>query len=252
MPALEPADVLSAARAGFAGAAPEESEGDGAARARLWRAGNHIAEAEASAADGLTAAQAAGAALREAIGDQSDQPGDALGIEVEANREPRTPEGLIGLIQTPLPGHHGLILRDGDHLARGWPFDALRTEGRTPAWVKRLNRQARHPGARLASSTAVETFTTVEALGTVAPTVGERITPRSGGFRLVDIGEVLPDRLSGRRSRRQPGSFATNEPTAPLLTSTHRRAPARRAVGRRTTSSCVNAAAPGRLRWWHG
>ena len=217
VPALEPVDVLSAARAGFAGAAPEESEGDVAARARLWRAGNPVAEAEASAADGLTAAQAAGAALREAIGDQSDQPGDALGIEVEANREPRTPEGLIGLIQTPLPGHHGLILRDGDHLARGWPFDALRTEGRTPAWVKRLNRQARHPGARLASSTAVEIFTTVEALGTVAPTDGERITPRSGGFRLIDMGEVLPDRLSGSalqaaawllRHQRPDGSFA--------------------------------------------
>lgn len=215
--ALEPADVLSAARAGFAGAPIGDSAGDVVARARLWRAGSQIAEADASAADGLSAAQAAGAALQLALGDASDQPGDALSIEVEANREARTPEGLIGLIQTPLPGHHGLILRDGDNVARGWPFDALRTEGRTPAWVKRLNREARHPGARLASSTSVEVFTTVEALGTVAPTDGERIAPRSAGFRVVDMAEVLPDRLSGSalqaaawllRHQRPDGSFA--------------------------------------------
>ena len=214
---LEPADVLSAARAGFAGAAAEESAGDVAARARLWRAGVAAAEAEASAVDGLSAAQAAGAALRASLGEESDQPGDALGVEVEAGRESRSPEGLIGLIQTPLPGHHGLILRDGERVARGWPFDALRTDGRTAAWVKRLNREARHPGARLASSTSVEVFTTVEALGTVAPTDGERIPARSGGFRSVEMGEVLPDRLSGSalqaaawllRHQRADGSFA--------------------------------------------
>ena len=214
---LEPANVISAARAGFAGAPLEESAGDVSARARLWRSGTLVAEAEASAADGLSAAQAAGAALQTELGEESDQPGDALSIEVEARRESRTPEGLIGLIQTPLPGHHGLILRDGDSVARGWPFDALRTEGRTPAWVKRLNREARHPGARLASSTSVEVFTTVEALGTVAPSDGERIAPRSGGFRVVDLAEVLPDRVSGSalqaaawllRHQRPDGLFA--------------------------------------------
>ena len=214
---LEPADVLSAARAGLAGAAAEESEGDVAARARLWRAGVVVAEAEAAAGSGLTAAQAAGSRLRLALADGSDQPGDALSVEVEAERESRQPEGLIGLIQTPLPGRHGLILRDDDRTARGWPFDALRTDGRTAAWVKRLNREARRPGARLASSTLVEVFTTVEALGTVAPSDGERISPRAGGFRLVDQDEVLPDRLSGSalqaaawllRHQREDGSFA--------------------------------------------
>ena len=214
---LDAADALSAARAGFAGAQAEVPAGDVAARARLWRAGIIAAEAEASASDGLSAAQAAGAELRIALGDGSDQPGDALGIEVEANREPRHPEGLIGLIQTPLPGRQGLILRDGDRVARGWPFDALRTDGRTAAWVKRLNREARRPGARLASSTSVEIFTTVEALGTVAPSDGERISRRSGGFRLVEMGEVLPDRLTGSglqaaawllRHQRPDGSFA--------------------------------------------
>ncbi len=215
--ALEPADLLSAARAGFAGAPLEDSSGDIAARARLWRAGLVVAEAEASASDGLAAAQAAGSALQAALGEQSDQPGDVLGIEVEAQREPRSPEGLIGLIQTPLPGRHGLILRDGESVARGWPFDALRTDGRTAAWVKQLNREVRRPGARLASSTSVEVFTTVEALGTVGPTDGERISPRAGGFRLVDQAEVLPDRVAGSalqaaawllRHQRADGSFA--------------------------------------------
>lgn len=214
---LEPADVLSAARAGFAGASIEESEGDVAARARLWRAGVVVAEAEATADNGLNAAQEAGSGLRLALGDGSDQPGDALGVEVEAERQSRQPEGLIGLIQTPLPGRHGLILRDGDSVARGWPFDALRADGRTAAWVKRLNREVRRPGARLASSTSVEVFTTVEALGTVAPTDGERIPSRAGGFRLVQMGEVLPDRISGSalqaaawllRHQRPDGSFA--------------------------------------------
>ncbi len=214
---LEPADLLAAARAGFAGAATDESEGELAARARLWRAGVVVAESDASAADGLSAALAAGGGLRVALGEASDQPGDALSIEVEAERASREPEGLIGLIQTPLPGHHGLLLQDGGRVARGWPFDALRADGRTAAWVKRLNRRARPPGARLAPSTSVEVFTTVEALGAVAPMDGERISTRSGGFRVVDMREVLPDRLSGSalqaaawllRHQRPDGSFA--------------------------------------------
>ena len=215
--ALEPGDVLSAVRAGFAGAQLQDLPGDVGARARLWRDGLVIVEAEASASDGLSAAQAAGAALQAALGDESDQPGDSLGIEVEAERESRAPEGLIGLIQTPLPGRHGLILRDGERIARGWPFEALRADGRTAGWVKQLNRSVRRPGARLASSTSVEVFTTVEALGSVAPTDGERISVRAGGFRLVEMAEVLPDRLTGSalqaaawllRHQRPDGSFA--------------------------------------------
>ena len=214
---LSAADILSAARAGFAGAPFEAADESVAARARLWRAGIVVAEAEAAAADGLAAAQVAGGELRAAMGAGGDQPGDALGIEVESEREPRRPDGLIGLLQTPLPGRHGLLLRDGERIACGWPFDALRTDGRTAAWVKRLNRQARPPGARLASSTSVEIFTTVEALGAVAPLDDERIAPRSGGFRLVELDQVLPDRLSGSalqaaawllRHQRPDGSFA--------------------------------------------
>ena len=215
--APEPADLLSAARAGFAGAPLGDEAGEVAARARLWRGGVIIAEAEASASNGLSAAHAAGAALQTELADQSDQPGDALGVEVEAEREARQPEGLIGLIQTPLPGRHGLILRDGERIVRGWPFDALRTEGRTAGWVKQLNRQVRRPGARLAPSTSVEVFTTVEALGAVAPMDGERISARAGGYRLVELAEVLPDRLTGSalqaaawllRHQRADGSFA--------------------------------------------
>ena len=217
---IDAADALATARAGFAGAANETSEatdGEVAARARLWRAGRMVAEAEAVGVDGLGAAQAAGSALRTAMGDASDQPGDVLGVEVEAQREPKHPEGLIELLQTPLVGYEGLLLRDGERVARGWPFDALRTEGRSAAWAKALNRQVRPPGARLASSTSVETFTTIEALGTVAPSDDERIPPRSGGYRLVDSGEVLPDRLTGAalqgaawllRHQRPDGSFA--------------------------------------------
>ena len=169
---IDAADALATARAGFTGAANETSEatdGEVAARARLWRAGRMVAEAEAVGVDGLGAAQAAGSALRTAMGDATDQPGDALGVEVEAQREAKHPEGLIELLQTPLVGYEGLLLRDGERVARGWPFDALRTEGRSAAWAKALNRQVRPPGARLASSTSVETFTTIEALGTVEP-----------------------------------------------------------------------------------
>ena len=213
----EAVDLLGAARAGFAGASVEDADGDVAARARLWRSGVVVAEAEASSAEGLSAAQAAGVALRQALGDESDQPGDALAVEVEVRRESRSPEGLIGLIQTPLAGYEGLLLRDGEQVARGWPADALRTDGRTAAWVKRLNRQVRRPGSRLAPSTSVEVFSTVEALGTVGPSDGERISPRSGGFRRVEIDEVLPDRLTGSalqaaawllRHQRADGSFA--------------------------------------------
>ncbi|MYB21208.1 MAG: hypothetical protein F4066_11615 [Chloroflexi bacterium] len=216
-PVSEPADILSAVRAGFAGAQADALDGEVAARARLWRAGRIVAQAESCGSDGLQAAQSAGADLRAALADESDQPGDALFVEVEAERSTRTPEGLIGLLQTPLPGRHGLLLRDGERTARGWPIDALRTDGRTAAWVKALNREVRPPGARLASSTTVEVFTTVEAVGTVAPTDGERISPRAGGFRLVDRDEVLPDRLTGSalqaaawllRHQRPDGSFA--------------------------------------------
>ncbi|MCY3557290.1 MAG: hypothetical protein OXH13_01425 [Chloroflexi bacterium] len=216
-PVSEPADILSAVRVGFAGAQADALDGEVAARARLWRAGRIVAQAESCGSDGLQAAQSAGADLRAALADESDQPGDALFVEVEAERSTRTPEGLIGLLQTPLPGRHGLLLRDGERTARGWPIDALRTDGRTAAWVKALNREVRPPGARLASSTTVEVFTTVEAVGTVAPTDGERISPRAGGFRLVDRDEVLPDRLTGSalqaaawllRHQRPDGSFA--------------------------------------------
>ena len=193
---IEPADLLGAARAGFAGGA-RGGAGDVAARARLWRAGLVAAEADASGADQLAAAQSAGAALREALGGESDQPADALGVEVEAERESRQPEGLIGLIQTPLPGYQGLLLTDGGNVARGWPIDALRVDGRRSAWAKQLNRDVRKPGARLAATTSVEVFSTVEALGAVAPSDGERISARAGGFPLVHPQEVLPDRLTG-------------------------------------------------------
>ena len=213
---LEASELLAAARSGLAQGS-NASAGEVAARARVWRAGVVLGEAEASGVDGLTAAANAGAAAGAACGHEGLESGDSLSIEVEAKREAQSPRGLNELLQVPLLGRHGMVLRDGERQARGWPFDALREEGRLSAWVKRLNREARPPGARLASSTSVERFTTVEAMGPAAPPDEERITARVGGFRVVDLDEVLPDRLTGAalqaaawllRHQRDDGSFA--------------------------------------------
>ena len=212
---LEASELLAAARSGLAQGS-DAPAGEVTARARVWRAGLVLGEAEASGADALTAAANAGAAASAACGDETLESGVSLSIEVEAEREAQSPHGLNELLQVPLLGRHGMILRDGEREARGWPFDPLRKEGRLSAWVKRLNREARPPGARLASSTSVERFTTVEAMGLAAPPDEERITARVGGFRVVDLDEVLPDRLTGSalqaaawllRHQRADGSF---------------------------------------------
>ncbi len=216
MAELEPSELLAAARSGFAQGS-DAPTGAITARARVWRAGRVLSEAVAAGTDGLSAAANAAAAARVTLGDQALEAADALAIELEADRETCSPHGLNELLQTPLLGRHGLILQDGERIARGWPFDALREEGRLSAWVKRLNRQARPPGARLASSTSVQRFTTVEAMGLIEPPDEERIAPQIGGFRVVDQDEVLPDRLTGAalqatawllRHQRDDGSFA--------------------------------------------
>ena len=216
MAELEASELLAAVRAGLSQGS-DAASGQIIARARGWRSGRLLGEAEAGGADGLTAAANAGAALADRCADDPPQASDSLSIEVEATREAVSPFGLNELLQTPLLGRHGLILTDGDRTARGWPFDALREEGRLSAWVKRINREARPPGARLAASTSVERFTTVEAMGLVEPADDERIALRVGGFRVVDQDEVLPDRLTGAalqaaawllRHQRDDGSFA--------------------------------------------
>ena len=205
-------ELLDAARAGLATGAVE-ADGDAVARVSLWRSGSRLALAEASGPDPLAAARAAAARLMET--DASDA---AVLVEAVAERGPIEVEGLSGLIGSTLGSPDGLLLRDGENFARGWPFDALRTEGRHAAWAKQLNRQARPPGARLASSTSIERFGTIEAMGPVAVTdEDEVVAPRLAGFRVVDPNEVLADRMIGAafqsaawllRHQRQDGFFA--------------------------------------------
>ena len=205
-------ELLDAARAGLATGAVEE-DGDAVARVSLWRSGSRLALAEASGPDPLAAARTAAARLMET--DASDA---AILVEAVAERAPLEVEGLSGLIGSTAGSPDGLLLRDGESVARGWPFDALRTDGRHAAWAKQLNRQARPPGARLASSTSVERFGTIEAMGPVAlPDEDEFVAPRLAGFRVVDPNEVLPDRMIGAafqsaawllRHQRQDGLFA--------------------------------------------
>ena len=205
-------ELLDAARAGLATGAVEE-DGDAVARVSLWRSGSRLALAEASGPDPLAAARTAAARLME-----TDASGAAVLVESVAERGPIEVEGLSGLIGSTAGSPDGLLLRDGESAARGWPFDALRTDGRHAAWAKQLNRQARPPGARLASSTSVERFGTIEAMGPVAlPDEDEIVATRLAGFRVVDPNEVLPDRMIGAafqsaawllRHQRQDGLFA--------------------------------------------
>lgn len=211
---ITPAQLLDAARDGLSeSATPSVAGGDSAARVSLWRGGQRLAEAEASADDAASAVRVAAAALRDA-----DREGASLFAEAATDEQALEVEGLGGLLALE-PDGSGLLLRDGDREARGWPFDALRAEGRRAGWVKRLNREARAPGARLAASTSVARFATVEAAGPVeAPDdAAAYVAPRSGGFRVVQAEEVLPDRLTGAalqaaawllRHQRADGLFA--------------------------------------------
>ena len=195
---ISPEEVLRAARAGLRDGAADAADaggGDCAARVSLWSAGQCLAQAEASAGDTAGAVRAAAAMLS-----GEERAGASLFVEAAVDERPLEVEGLGGLLALE-PDGAGLTLRDGGNEARGWPFDALRAEGRRAGWVKQLNRAVRPPGARLASSTAVSRFATVEAVGPVeAPGDGGEegyVARRSGGFRVAQAEEVLPDRLLG-------------------------------------------------------
>ena len=189
------------------------TDGVFAARVRIWRDGVEQATGEASAADALAAVESAASLIG-----APDAEGATLWVEAMGEVEPIQPDGLSGLIHAAMPGLHGLRLRDGEQVAIGWPSDALREPGRGAAWAKRLNREARPPGARLAKSTAVERFTTVEAVGPIEPMEDEGDPPRRiAGFRVAEQEEVLPDRLAGAalqaaawlfRHQRDDGLFA--------------------------------------------
>ena len=208
-----PDQLLDAAREGLAGGADQAAAGECAARVSLWAQGRCVAQTEASAGDPLGAVRAAAATLAD-----HERDGAALFVEAAIDQQPLQVGGLRGLLAMQ-PDGSGLLLRDGEREARGWPFDALRSEGRRAGWVKRLNRAVRPPGARLAASTAVERFATLEAAGPVEPPGGAATytAPRSGGFRIVQADEVLPDRLTGAalqaaawllRHQRPDGLFA--------------------------------------------
>ena len=189
---ITPAELLNAARHGLAEGAAPPDDGGSAARVSLWRDGRQLAAAEeASAGDASAAVRTAAAALPDA-----DRGGASLFVEAAVDERALEVEGLGGLLALE-PDGSGLLLRDGDREARGWPFDALRAEGRRAGWVKQLNRAARPPGARLAASTSVSCFATVEAAGPLEPQDDAHIAPRCGGFRVVQAEEVLPDRLAG-------------------------------------------------------
>lgn len=213
---ISPDELLQAAREGLTDGAASAEAGACAARVSLWSAGQQLAQAEASAGDTAAAVRAAAATLS-----AEEHESASLFVEAAVDERPLAVEGLGGLLAVE-PDGAGLALRDGENEARGWPFDALRAEGRRAGWVKQLNRAVRPPGARLASSTSVSRFATVEAVGPVAPPgsgggEGGYVARRSGGFRVVQAEEVLPDRLLGAafqaaawllRHQRDDGLFA--------------------------------------------
>lgn len=208
-----PTELLAAAREGLGTDAASDPGGDAVARVRLWREGEQLAGGEAAGGNALEAVRAAAARL-----DSSDTDGAALWVEAMGDVELIEPEGLSGLMHAAMPGLHGLRLRDGERSAVGWPSDALRDPGRGAAWAKRLNREVRPPGARLAKSTTVERFATIEAIGPVEAADDDPAPARRiAGFRVVEDGEVLPDRLAGAalqaaawlfRHQRDDGLFA--------------------------------------------
>ena len=111
---ITPAELLDAARDGLSnGVAPSEDGGDCAARVSLWRGGQRLAEAEASADDAASAVRVAAAALRDA-----DREGASLFAEAATDEQALEVEGLGGLLALE-PDGSGLLLRDGDREARG-------------------------------------------------------------------------------------------------------------------------------------
>ena len=212
---ISPEELLDAAREGLAGGVDAADDGDCAVRVSLWTDGQRVVQAEASAGDTLSAVRAAAAECSAAYG-----AGMSLFVECAVDEQPLEVEGLGGLLALE-PDGSGLLLRDGEREARGWPFDALRAEGRRAGWVKQLNREVRPPGARLASSTSVARFATIEAAGPVEPPDPDEetayVVPRSAGFRVVLPEEAWSDRLAETaygaagwllRHRRPDGLFA--------------------------------------------
>ena len=193
-PELSTEALLSAAREGVAAPAavdaPAADRWMDRVRVRLYRDGALIGSAD-SADTERTAAVRMAAAAAALEGEVSDPAGSGLHIETVATLETIAPEGLSGLLQAVEPGRDGLALHDGETSVGSWPADARSQEGRTTAWVKGLLNRVRPRGARLASSTRVERFTTLETAGPILP--GEVDGAATAAPRLVGAIRHVPE-----------------------------------------------------------
>ena len=218
--------LLTFAREGVEAPAPNEPPPwitvAGRARVGLWRSGVMLGRAEAADTDLATAVRQAAAAAAAAV--DGDIPPDdkynatLLDVEVVTMTQFVRPTGLSGLMHATQAGIDGLVLREGDRAAGGWPADALRG-GRTSArWAKGLLREVRPPGTRLPPSVAVLRFRTREVVGMLWPpsdrTVG--VAAMQGGTRVVwpqAVGQQDLVRAAGRagmwlvRHQREDGLF---------------------------------------------
>lgn len=177
-------------------AKPSWNHTDGRVRVGIWRAGDLLGRAEADGEDLSAAIRAAGSAAAAAVAGDLREAARAtvLDVEVITESESIEPEGLSGLLVAIEPGIHGLVLRDGDRAAGGWPADGLRGGRGGARWTKSLLKQVRPPGVRLPPSADVTRFHTRQAVGPLdAPS--DRPAPAvamQGGTRVVPAERVTP------------------------------------------------------------
>ena len=212
--ALSDAQLIEAAREGVAQpaplAAPAWDQLSGRVRVGLWRAGELLGRAETAtgASADQTTNEAAGndiaAAVRSAAaaavgeGLPDDTGGIYIDVEVVTEVEPITPDGLSGLLFALDSGIHGLVLRDGDKAAGGWPADALRGGRGNARWTKALLREVRPPGARLPADVGVARFRARQVVAPLAVPTGRPapIVPMQGATRVVDASAVTRQELA--------------------------------------------------------
>ena len=218
--------LLTFAREGVEAPAPSDpppwTTVAGRVRVGLWRSGVMLGRAEAADTDLATALRRAGGAAAAAV--DGDIPADdkynatLLDVEVVTMTQFVRPAGLSGLMHATQAGIDGLVLRDGDDAAGGWPADALRG-GRTSArWAKGLLREVRPPGTRLPPSVAVLRFRTREVVGMLWPPSDRNVgvAAMQGATRVVwpqAVGQQDLVRAAGRagmwlvRHQREDGLF---------------------------------------------
>ena len=187
--------LLTFAREGAATPAPQEAPPwttvAGRVRVGLWRSGVLLGRAEAADSDLPAAVRRAAGAAAAAV--DSDLPADdaynptLLDVEIVTMTEFIRPVGLSGLMNATQAGVDGLVLREGDRTAGGWPADALRGGRSNARWAKGLLRAVRPPGTRLPPSVAVLRFRTREVVGMLRPPSDRPVAPvpMQGAIRVV-------------------------------------------------------------------